>query len=119
MPVAYRAYRPEDRDALLTIFDANCPAFFAPNERADYDGFLRALDPNEGAVVDETYGYVIVEDAGVVVGAHGVRPDVEHQRCRLTWILFSPTAQGRGLGRQVMDRVDMRLDVAPTPMEIS
>ncbi|MBC7894679.1 MAG: GNAT family N-acetyltransferase [Cytophagaceae bacterium] len=105
MPVTFRAYRPEDREALLTIFDANCPEFFAPNEREDFEGFLGALEPNARAAMDDAYGYVVVEDAGMVVGAHGVREDAEHQGCRLTWILFAPDAQGRGLGRHVMDRV--------------
>ena len=105
MPVTFRAYGAQDRDALLGIFDANCPAFFAANEREDFDAFLRAIEPDASAAFDDGYGYVVVEDDGVIVGAHGVRPDEASHGCRLTWILFSPAAQGRGHGRRVMDRV--------------
>jgi len=99
----FRPYQPADRDACLALFDENCPAFFAPNERDDYDAFLRGVDVTQ--VDGEQYGYFVVEQDGVVVGAHGVRPDPETNGCRLTWIMHSISVQGRGLGRQVMERV--------------
>ncbi len=36
----FRPYQTADREACLGLFDANCPEFFAPNERADYVAFL-------------------------------------------------------------------------------
>lgn len=99
-----RRYSPADREALLAIFDDNCPAFFAPNERDDFAAFLDALDIVPEGPVDG-YGYVVVEHDGRVVGAHGVREDSDTDGCRLTWIMHAMSVQGRGFGRQVMERV--------------
>ena len=55
----FRAYQPADREACLALFDENCPAFFAPNEREDYEAFLRDLELGQGA--GEQYGYVVIE----------------------------------------------------------
>ena len=43
--VALRAYESSDLSICLDLFDANTPAFFAPNERTDYHTFL-AENPN-------------------------------------------------------------------------
>ena len=99
----FRPYQPADREACLALFDENCPAFFAPNEREEYDAFLRELELGQGA--GEQYGYVVIEQDGVIVGAHGVRPDPATNGCRLTWIMNAIAVQGRGLGKQVMERV--------------
>ena len=37
----FRPYSSADREACLANFDANCPAFFAPDERAEaYEGIV-------------------------------------------------------------------------------
>ncbi len=93
-----RPFRPADRAACLALFDANCPAFFAPNERTDYEVFLDANFP----------GYEVwCDEAGTVVGASGVLP--EDGRPTLRWILIAPAAQGRGLGRAMMGRAVERM----------
>jgi GNAT superfamily N-acetyltransferase len=91
---AFRNYRPEDRDACLALFDANCPAFFAPNERAEYEEFLSAAG--------DAYTVCLLE--GEVMGAYGLEPH-EQGRLALRWILLSPAVQGRGVGSQIMARV--------------
>jgi GNAT superfamily N-acetyltransferase len=89
----FRAYEPADRDACLALFDANCPAAFAPNERDEYAEFL-----DEGHA-----GYeVCVDDGGAVVGAFGLVRDGDELALR--WILIAPDAQGRGLGGVMMRR---------------
>ena len=40
----FRSFRAPDTPACLAIFDLNCPAFFAPGERADYAAFLSGAD---------------------------------------------------------------------------
>jgi GNAT superfamily N-acetyltransferase len=89
-----RAYRPADRDACLALFDANCPAFFAENERADYAGFL-ASAPGQ-------YEVCLID--GRVAGAYGLGPH-ESGELALRWILLSPETQGRGVGSAIMHRV--------------
>jgi len=41
--ITFRTYRDADREACTSIFDANCPAFFAPNERQEYEEFLERV----------------------------------------------------------------------------
>jgi hypothetical protein len=36
-----RLYRPTDASACLSIFDSNVPTYFAPEERSDFERFLR------------------------------------------------------------------------------
>ncbi|MGH8160027.1 MAG: GNAT family N-acetyltransferase [Rhodanobacter sp.] len=92
--VTFRPYSSTDKETCLGIFDANCPEFFAPNERADYAGFLDGHPANyELCVVDEH-----------VVGAFGLSGDGSHDR-RLNWILISPSSHGAGIGSAIMERV--------------
>ncbi len=92
--VTFRSYLPADKDACLQLFDANCPEFFAPNERTDYESFLDA-NPN-------TYELCIGE--GPVVGAFGLMGHSAHTR-DLNWILLDPSSQGLGIGAKIMERV--------------
>lgn len=89
----FRPYRPGDRPACLALFDANCPRFFAANERASYEQFL-----------DEApAGYEVCLLERQVAGAFGVLS--APQGLCLRWILLAPEAQGKGLGRAIMNRV--------------
>lgn len=90
----FRDYQESDHAACMAIFDANCPEFFAPNEREDYLGFLEANAP----------GYkVCVANAGVK-GAFGVFPVRGGVVC-LNWILLDPDVQGLGIGSSIMAEV--------------
>ena len=92
--LSFIAYTAEDKAACLQLFDRNCPAFFAPNERDDYAAFLDAAPP----------GYELCCEGQVVVGAFGlIRRDRPHGA--LNWILLSPELQGLGVGRAIMQRV--------------
>ncbi len=61
----FTPYRPARRDACLGLFDANCPAFFAPNEREVYAAFL---DDGEGAYTVCLEGETVVAAFGVLAG---------------------------------------------------
>lgn len=86
----FRAYTPEDAEACLALFDANCPRFFAPGERADYAAYL-----------ERVVGYRVCEVEGVVRGAFGVAQGLPG-RAHLNWILIDPAAQRLGIGRAMM-----------------
>jgi GNAT superfamily N-acetyltransferase len=94
MNTEFRIYRSSDRDGCLALFDANCPAFFAPNERQEYDEFLSAAG--------DAYTVCLLD--GDLVGAYGVEPR-EDAGLALRWILLSPAVQGRGLGSRMMARM--------------
>lgn len=39
-PHSFRPFSSKYRTTCLALFDANCPEFFEPNERADLEAFL-------------------------------------------------------------------------------
>lgn len=90
----FRAYRDTDRQICLTIFAANCPEFFAPNEREDYEEFLAEVPAD----------YEVCEADGRVVGAYGLLADGADDK-QLNWILLDPQMQGVGIGKKIMERV--------------
>jgi GNAT superfamily N-acetyltransferase len=90
MTPAFRSYLPVDAEACLALFDANCPRFFAPEERADYAAYL-----------ERAVGYRLCVTEGAVRGAFGVVPGVPG-RAHLNWILVDPAAQRLGIGRAMM-----------------
>lgn len=93
-PVSFRPYRKADRQACTGIFDANCPAFFAPNERLEYEEFLDSASGD----------YEVCEVDGKVLGAFGLSVAGEDTK-RLSWIMLDPQAQGLGVGSAIMQRV--------------
>lgn len=91
--VRFRAFTAADTAACLVLFDANCPEYFAPNERADYCAFLDTV-PDD---------YEVCELDGAIVGAYGVHA-IDDDNAALHWILLAPAAQGRGIGAAIMSR---------------
>jgi GNAT superfamily N-acetyltransferase len=92
--VTFRSYSRTGREACLSLFDANCPEFFAPNERDDYATFLDT-DPT---------GYELCIVTDQVAGAFGLI-GTDTLRRRLNWIMLNPQFQGLGIGSAVMTRV--------------
>lgn len=92
---AFGIYAPELKSACLRLLDANCPAFFAPNERKDYAAFLDRAAP----------GYFTMQESGEVVAAFGLSDGSVPDRGRLTWIMVHPDRQKGGLGRRIMAAV--------------
>lgn len=92
--ITIRDYLETDQPACLAMFDANCPEFFAPNERDDYLRFLNSTPA----------GYKVCAVPGRVVGAFGVFPQ-DNKSVILNWILLDPDTQGRGVGSKIMARV--------------
>lgn len=94
MNVTFRPYCSSDYQACINIFDANCPEFFAPDERQDYKHFLEKMS-------DE---YEVCEGDGRVLGAFGLIGDGESEK-RLNWIMLDPQLHGYGVGSKIMERV--------------
>lgn len=93
----FRAYQAGDREACLAIFDANCPEYFAENERDEYAEFLDAMSD----------GYEVCEVGGLVVAAFGLLTNDDGEN-RLCWIMLDPNTQGGGLGTAIMQHVISR-----------
>lgn len=91
--VSFRPYRSADLADCLDIFDANCPEYFAPNERDEYAAFL----------ADAPNGYTVCALNNSAVGAFGLSDDND-DAWRINWILMHPDAQGHGIGSLIMER---------------
>ena len=96
-PLSFRDYTAQDQATCLRIFDANCPTYFAPVERKDYQQFLES-GPD---------AYELCLLSGRVVGAFGVFKR-DGSACSLNWILLDPEVQGQGLGAGIMEGVTQR-----------
>jgi GNAT superfamily N-acetyltransferase len=92
--VTFRPYSSNDRERCLGLFDANCPEFFAPNERADYLSFLETSENG--------YELCLIDDE--IAGAFGLSGN-DASRRRLNWIMLNPQFQGLGAGRAIMEKV--------------
>ena len=92
--LSMRPFRPDDADACLTLFDANCPACFAANERVDFQKFLEH-DPQ---------GFLVVEFGAAIAGCFGITTSADPSKARLNWIMIDPAVQGQGLGSKMMSR---------------
>ena len=92
--ISFRPYCTADKQVCLGIFDANCPEFFAPNEREDYREFLGSGSED----------YEVCEINGRVLGAFGICGDGKNVKT-LSWILLDPQTQGIGVGSRIMQRV--------------
>lgn len=91
--IRFSYYQNTDREDCLKVFDANCPEFFASNERADYADFLDASP--------ETYEVCVLD--GDIIGAFGLSGNDPLYKS-INWIMISPKAQGLGLGSKFMER---------------
>ena len=96
MPIVkFQEYAEWHFDACLELFDENCPAYFAENEKEDYKGFLKGAP----------HSYFIGVVNRKVVSAFGLGFDSNSDRGRLSWILVSPQCKGHGIGVMMMDFV--------------
>lgn len=89
----FRAFETDDAIVCLELFDANCPDYFAVNERDDYREFLAT----------NGVGYQVCEWDREVVGAYGLFD--EDGALRLNWILIHPRFHGKGIGASIMNRI--------------
>ena len=69
MEITYRPYSFSDKEACLALFDMNCPEYFAPNEREDYDNFL----------VSNPTGYELCVGSAGIAGAFGLIEESANQ----------------------------------------
>lgn len=91
------AYQEQYKESVLEIFDRNSPRYFHSDERKD---FVHYLD-------SETEDYFILKDHGKIVGCGGINYFPEAHKARISWDLFLPEYQGRGLGRLLLQhRID-------------
>lgn len=93
--IQFERYQPQQLESCLALFDQNCPAYFAPNERDDYRNFL----------TDGPTDYFLGYQRQALLATFGLTPSGDITRGRLSWIQVAPAAHGKGVGRQMMQLV--------------
>ena len=71
----FRKYEFNDLSACLAIFDANCPEYFAPNEKSDFQAFLEQVPS----------GYEVCLNDDAIQGCFGL-VKYENESLQLNWI---------------------------------
>ena len=83
-----RPYQETDKPALLALIGLHTPAFFAPQEEADFARYLAT----------EAQHYFVLEEAGQITACGGYNLLPNNTRAHLSWDLVHPASQGKGLG---------------------
>ena len=91
MTVQFQCYAPERIDECLRLFDDNCPAYFAVEERQEYLNFLRS---------NPRHYFVGIYNSDVAC-AFGYGAPID-EAPSLNWIMVDPKRHRCGLGQQMM-----------------
>lgn len=83
-----REYVVSDKQRIVELLQLNTPEFFSPNEEKD---LLYYLD-NEA----DNYFVLVMEDK--VVGCGGFNLTEDGKTAKISWDIFDPNCQGKGLG---------------------
>ena len=83
-----RAYRATDRENVLRLLRLNTPQYFAPSEEKD---LVYYLDHHASH-------YFVVESGGELLGCGGFNFSDDRTVGKISWDIFHPAHQGKGLG---------------------
>lgn len=92
--VTWRAYQANDLDACLAIFQSNQQPFFASDEYAEYEEFLKH------EVNAKTSPYYVMLKEHTIVGCGGYM--CHEGTAFLTWGMLERGHHGQGLGRELV-----------------
>ena len=86
--IIIREYRSSDRQSMIHLLRLNTPAFFSPLEECDLEVYL-----------DNHIGhYFVLEFNGEIAGCGGFNFSDNFKTGKISWDIFNPAYQGRGLG---------------------
>lgn len=104
-----RDYHTDDLPAVLNLFRKNVPAYFAPEEEADFVTYLNR----------EREAYFIVETTEGEVGAcGGINWLRNGSEGRLSWDMVNPLLHGKGMGTALVNFRLKRILEQPSVEEI-
>jgi ribosomal protein S18 acetylase RimI-like enzyme len=83
-----RQYTATDRENVLHLLRLNTPRYFAPSEEKDLEYYL---DHHAGH-------YFVVESGGELLGCGGFNFSDDRTVGKISWDIFHPGHQGKGLG---------------------
>lgn len=87
-----RPYNNQDKQAVIDLLRLNTPAYFSPEEETDLIFYLD----------NELEAYFVLEVDNKVVGSGGFNFSGDPAHGKISWDLFHPDFQGKGLGRMLL-----------------
>ncbi len=88
-----RPFSIADTASLLQLFSWNTPEYFGEEELPHFETYL-AGKPTD---------FFVMEIDKVIVGCAGYGYQEETQIGQVSWFVFHPQYQGRGLGKEILD----------------
>lgn len=92
----------------LAVFEQNVPTFFAVNEREDLEEFFTEFLGKVNVQADGQFDvqvdaqYMVVLHDEVVNGCFGLTELTPKNSAGISWIMISPTYQGKGVSKEMM-----------------
>ncbi|UFH53270.1 GNAT family N-acetyltransferase [Spirosoma sp. KNUC1025] len=103
-----RPYTPSDLPFLMDLFRQNTPTYFAPEEEKDFLDYIH----------QDLACQLVSVDQGLIVGTAGYYFSPDETEGRISWVFFSPQAQGRGLGKALIEHCLVHINQKPTVEKI-
>jgi len=93
MSLIIRKYQDRDHQEVISLLQANCPQYFAPEEIVDFERYLK----------EEAEDYFVLELKGALIGAGGINYFPSEKKARLAWDFLSPKFHSQGYGQQLVE----------------
>lgn len=95
--ITIRAYSPSDKEDVLKLLRMNTPEYFSESEE---EGLIDYLE-------NHLEKYYVLELEGKLVGCGGFNFSDDKITCKISWDIFHPNYQGKGLGTALTNyRID-------------
>lgn len=88
MNLHIRPYQNNDKNELLALLKRNIPQYFSPDEEADFVEYLEK----------HLEHYYVVEAGHIIQGCGGFNLTEDRKTAKISWDIFHPDSQGKGLG---------------------
>lgn len=88
-----REYKKSDKENVLNLIRLNIPKFFDYYEEKDLTNYLD----------NEIDRYFVVEENDQIVGSGGFNHFKSEKEVRISWDIFHPEYQGKGLGTLLLE----------------
>jgi ribosomal protein S18 acetylase RimI-like enzyme len=86
--ISIRKYLPRDREGVMNLLRLNTPRYFSPSEEEDLIYYLDNHAEN----------YYVMEYGNDILGCGGVNFSEDLTVGKISWDIFHPEHQGKGLG---------------------
>ncbi len=95
--ITIRRYTPADREGVLNLLRMNTPMYFSPDEEKDLHYYLD----------NHVENYFVLVSGNTLLGCGGFNFSDDLTVGKISWDIFHPHHQGKGLGRMLTQyRID-------------